>query len=130
MRIRKLDTANKEDVRQFIECPFPIYAGNKQRVPAVEPEIKLVLNREKHPYYQHSVAEFFVAEQDGDTLGRICVLDNTAYNAHHGTRAAFFYYYDTAPVGREEVILSTNFGVNAAAGDRLKTISARLTPLW
>lgn len=94
MRIRKLDTANKRDVHQFINCPFPIYQGNRHWVPTVEPEIRLVLNRSKHPFYRHSTADFFVAEENGDTLGRICVLDNQAYNHHHGTRVAFFYYFD------------------------------------
>jgi hypothetical protein len=94
MRIRKLDTANKRDVHRFINCPFPIYQGNRQWVPTVEPEIRLVLNRSKHPFYRHSTADFFIAEENGDTLGRICVLDNQAYNHHHGTRVAFFYYFD------------------------------------
>lgn len=95
MQIRKLNTSSRRDVRQFIDCPFSIYQGNRQWVPAVEPEIKLVLNREKHPYYQHSEADFYVAEQNGEAVGRICVLANQAYNNHHGTQVGFFYYLDT-----------------------------------
>jgi hypothetical protein len=95
MHIRQLDTSKRRDVRQFIDCPFPIYAGNRQWVPAIEPEIKLVLNRDKHPYYQHSEADFFLAEGDGEMLGRICVLNNRAYNQYHGTQVAFFYYFDS-----------------------------------
>jgi len=94
MRVRKIDTSNKQDLRRFIQCPFPIYHGNRQWVPTVEPEIRLVLNRDKHPFYTHSTADFFIAEENGATLGRICVLDNQTYNRHHGTRVAFFYYFD------------------------------------
>ncbi len=94
MEIRTLDTNNRRDVRQFIAFPFTLYRQSAQWVPTLWPDMQLVLNRQKHPYYQHSTAEFFVAEEDGETLGRIAVLDNDRYNHHHNTQVAFFYYFD------------------------------------
>jgi hypothetical protein len=56
--------------------------------------MKLILNRNKHPFYHHSPAEFFVAESEGQTLGRIAVMDNRNYNKYHGRRDSFFYYFE------------------------------------
>jgi hypothetical protein len=94
MRVRKLDTTRAQDVRQFINFPFKLYRACPQWVPPILPEIKLVLNRNKHPFYRHSSADFFVVESEGQTLGRIVVMDNRNYNAHHGRKDSFFYYFE------------------------------------
>ena len=94
MQIRKLDTTRAQDTRQFINFPFGVYRDCPQWVPPILPEIQLVLNRRKHPFYRHSDAEFFVAESGGQTVGRIVVMDNRNYNKHHGRKDAFFYYFD------------------------------------
>jgi hypothetical protein len=94
MQVRKLDTERAQDVRQFINFSFDLYRECPQWVPPILPEIKLVLNRKKHPFYRHSAAEFFVAESEGQTLGRIVVMDNRNYNNYHRRKDAFFYYFD------------------------------------
>ena len=55
----------------------------------------MMLNREKHPFYQHSDADFFVAEQDGEIVGRIAIMENRPYNQYHGVKKAQFYLFDT-----------------------------------
>jgi hypothetical protein len=95
MRVRKLDTTRAQDVRQFINFPFELYRDCPQWVPPVLPEIKLALNRKKHPFYRHSNADFFVAESEGQTLGRIAVMENRNYNEHHGHKDSFFYYFES-----------------------------------
>jgi hypothetical protein len=94
MQIRKLDMSRPRDVRQFIAFPFALYRNCSQWVPPILPEIQLVLNRNKHPFYQHSEADFLVAESEGQILGRIAVLHNRRHNAFRGKQAAFFYYFD------------------------------------
>lgn len=94
MRIRRLETTNRRDVRQFIDFPFQLYRGCRQWVPPLVDDMRLVMDRRRHPFYRHSAADFFVAEEAGRTLGRVAVLDNRLYNQYHGTAKAFFYYFD------------------------------------
>jgi hypothetical protein len=89
-----LDTSRRRDVRQFIDFAFALYRDCPEWVPPILPEMKLVMDCKKHPFYQHSAADFFVAESEGDTLGRIAVLENCNCNSHHGRKQAFFYYFD------------------------------------
>jgi hypothetical protein len=96
MRIRKLDPRSSKDVRQFIDFPFQIYQNCQQWVPTLESEIKLVFDHDKHPFYQHSEGDFFVVESEGDTLGKIAVLQNRNYCANHHEQIGFFYYFDVA----------------------------------
>ncbi len=94
MQIRQLDTTKRTDVQQFIHFPFDLYRDSELWVPPLVSDMQLVLNRARHPYYQHSEAEFFVAEEQGRTLGRVAVLNNRHYNEHHQSRHALFYYLD------------------------------------
>lgn len=95
MKIRKLDTERRRDVLQFIALPFELYRGCPQWVPPFRAEMVLALDRRRYPYHQHSPADFYVVESEGETLGRVAVAYNKNHNHHHGTRDAFFYYFDT-----------------------------------
>jgi hypothetical protein len=95
MQIRKIDTSRSRDVRQFIDLPFELYRGCVQWVPPIVSDMRLALNRDKYPFYRHSSADFFIAEEGDRTLGRIAAIDNERYNACHDSRTAFFYYFET-----------------------------------
>lgn len=94
MDIIQLDTARKEHVKRFIQLPFKRYRGSPYWVPPLESDVKLQLNRRKHPYYQHSDADFFLAVQNGQDVGRISVLENRNYNDYHQSRTALFYHFE------------------------------------
>ncbi|MBN1400191.1 MAG: hypothetical protein JXA74_05100 [Anaerolineae bacterium] len=94
MRIRPLDSSRRRDVRAFVRLPFALYRHCPQWVPPLVSDVRAGLDPRKHPFYQHSQAAFFLAESDGQTVGRIGVLDNRRYNDYHGTRAAFFHWFD------------------------------------
>ncbi len=90
----KIDTGSKPLVRRFIALPYRLYAGHPQWVPPLLGDMELMLNRSKHPFYQHSDADFFLATRDGRDVGRIAALENKRYNDYHKTRQAQFYLFD------------------------------------
>lgn len=94
MDIMPVDTARKDHLKRFIQLPFRLYTGSRQWVPPIESDVRLQLNRQKHPYYEHSEAEFFLAVQGGEDVGRISVLENRHFNAYHDSRTAFFYHFE------------------------------------
>jgi len=94
MQVRKIDYNNRRDIRKFIQFPFDLYRGNLLWVPPLRSDIKFSLDRQHYPFYQHSDADFFVAESDGKIVGRIAAINNRNYNEHNKTKTAFFYYFD------------------------------------
>ena len=94
MHIRKLDTTRKQDVTQFVQFPFELYRENRCWVPPIVSDMRSILNQNKHPFYQHSAADFFVVEQNGKTLGRMAMLVNRNFNRYQERNAAFFGYYE------------------------------------
>jgi len=91
IRIESIDTNRRSDVIRFYKIPFPIYAGCKQWVPPLWGDLELQLNRKKHPYYEHSDADFFIAVKDGVDVGRIAVLENKPYDQYHHRKLATFF---------------------------------------
>jgi GNAT superfamily N-acetyltransferase len=64
-------------------------------VPPFYADIKLMLNREKHPFFEHSEGEFFIARQDKKVVGRLAVLENKPFNKYHDCKKAQFYLFDS-----------------------------------
>jgi hypothetical protein len=101
MQARIIDTENPKDVNKFVDLPFQLYAENKQWVPPLVSSAKKILNRQKHPFYAHSEADFFLAEEDGRPVGRLAVMENRNFNTYRNTTAAFFGFFEV--VDDEEV---------------------------
>jgi hypothetical protein len=94
LTIERLDTTDRRQVRRFIDVPFRLYQNCPQWVPPLRGDVALALNRAKHPFYEHSAGDFFLAVRDGRDVGRIGALENTRYNETHGVRAGQFYFFD------------------------------------
>ncbi len=92
--IIKIDPRNAKEVNEFVKLPFSIYQKVKQWVPPIQADIKTMLNPDKHPYYEHSDAEWFVAKENGETVGRIGLLENKSYNRYHDKKQASFYLFE------------------------------------
>jgi GNAT superfamily N-acetyltransferase len=114
--IHKVNLKSKSEVNRFVQFPFDLYAGHPQWVPPFIVDIKTMLNPEKHPFYEHSDAEFFIAEQDGKVVGRIAALENKPFNQYHNTKDAEFYLFET--VNDQEVANALFETVTQWAKDR------------
>jgi hypothetical protein len=92
--IEKINTASKREVERFVQFPYHLYKQEPNWVPPLLIDQRMFLNRAKHPFYEHSDADFFVAMRDGEVVGRIAVLENRAYNNHRKKKTAQFYLFD------------------------------------
>jgi phage anti-repressor protein len=92
--IEKLDPISKAQRRRFSHLPFQFYSQTPQWVPPILIDVEGAMDREKHPFYEHSVADFFVAVRDGRDVGRLAVMQNKRYNDYHKTKRAQFYFFE------------------------------------
>jgi len=93
--IEKVDTENRAQVKRFVEFYYDLYRGCPQWVPPLYVDAYLPLNRKKHPFFQHSEADFFLAVRDGKVVGRICGGINKLFNEYQKTKKAQFYFFDS-----------------------------------
>ena len=92
--LHTVDTKQKAAVRRFIDLAFELYRGHPLWVPPIRMDIETRLDRDKHPFHEHSETEFFLAERGGEDVGRIAVIENKPYNQYHGKRQAQFYFFE------------------------------------
>ncbi|NPV57222.1 MAG: hypothetical protein HPY76_11210 [Anaerolineae bacterium] len=94
IEIKQVDVNSRKEVNQFVDLHYRLYNGCPQWVPPFKNDIKLMMDPKKHPYYEHSVADFFVALQDGEVVGRIAAMENLPFNKYHQSKKAQFYLFD------------------------------------
>jgi len=90
-----IDVHDRRQVRRFSHFPFKIYGkGHPYWVPPILIDVEASLNPKKHPFYEHSEADFFMAVRDGRDVGRIAVIVNNHFNQCHNVRKASFWYFE------------------------------------
>ena len=94
VHIERVDFANKQQIKRFVQLPHRLYKSCPQWVPPLNSDAYAQLNPRKHPFYEHSDVECFLAVHNGRDVGRIAALENRPYNQYHGVREANFYFFD------------------------------------
>ncbi|MEI7845334.1 MAG: hypothetical protein WCK35_05990 [Chloroflexota bacterium] len=93
--IEKIDTENKTQVKRFVRLPYRLYKNCPQWVPPLDIDAYAQLNPKKHPFYEHSDVEFFIAVRDGIDVGRIAAIENRPFNLYHDSKEADFYFFES-----------------------------------
>jgi hypothetical protein len=93
--IQPVNLDDRAQVKQFVAFPHRLYANCPQWVPPLNVDAYTQLDPQKHPFYEHSDAAFWLALKDGRIVGRIAALENKPYNAYHNTKTAAFYFFDS-----------------------------------
>ena len=92
--IHIIKVENQKDLMRFIKFQWKIYNGDKYWVPPLIMDRKKLLNKRKNPFYQHSEADFFLAERDGELVGRIGAIKNDLHNKYHNDKVGFFGFFE------------------------------------
>jgi GNAT superfamily N-acetyltransferase len=87
---------NKKDLMVFIKFPWKVYAGNEYWVPPLLLDRKKILDRTKNPFYRHAEMELFLAERDGELVGRVAAIVNHLHNSFHNENIGFFGFFESA----------------------------------
>lgn len=82
------------DLDRFIRLPWRLHRSDPTWVPPLILDVKARLDRKKNPFFEHGEAVYFLAERDGEPLGRIAAIENRLHNETHGDRVGFFGWFD------------------------------------
>ncbi len=93
--VELIDTSSKKQVNEFVQFHYDLYKGTPQWVPPFYADMNMMLNRKKHPFYEHSEGDFFVAKHGKEVVGRLAILENRPFNQYHQTRKAQFCLFDS-----------------------------------
>jgi len=86
--------SGKRDLNEFIRVPFRLHGGTPW-VPPLIMERKEFLDREKNPFFDHAAAEYFLAERDGEAVGRITAHVDERWTQFQGGNDGMFGFFES-----------------------------------
>lgn len=92
--VEKVNLDSRSAVNEFVQFQYDLYRDVPQFCPPFFNDVKLMLNKKKHPFYEFSDGEFFVARKDGKIAGRIGVFVNKPFNEYHKVSKGQFYLFE------------------------------------
>lgn len=93
IKIRRI--APGQDVSAFLEVPHRVYKGDPNWVAPLDMEMKDRLDPKANPFFEHAEAMYFVAERDGELVGRITAQIDHEHQKRYADAAGFFGFLDT-----------------------------------
>jgi len=86
----------RRDLKRFVKVPFHLHRESPQWVAPLIFERMEFLDRRKNPYFEHAEVEFFIAERDGESVGRVSVQVDARWDEFQGGRDALFGFFEAA----------------------------------
>src|ERR671922_996758 len=86
---------SRRDLKRFIELPYRLRRGDPQWVPPLRFERRQFLSRTRNPYFEHAEAEYFIAERDGEAVGRITAQVDERWTQFQGGNDGIFGFFET-----------------------------------
>jgi len=107
----------RRERKRFVKVPFHVHRDHPQWVPPLVYERMEFLDPKKNPWFEHGEAELFVAERDGEPVGRISAQVDYRWDEVQGGSDAMFGFFESVE-DREvvEALLGAAAGWAAAKG--------------
>ena len=92
--VRPLSFRSKKDINAFIDVLWSVYADDPSWVPLPKMLQREALDPRKVPFLAYGEAQLFLAERDGEAVGRISAHINPRHDEYHEEKAGFFGFFD------------------------------------
>ena len=86
---------SKKDFNTFLKFPWKVYKNDPYWVPPLFIEKKKILDKKKNPFFKRADMEMFLAEKNGEVVGRIAAIRNDVHNEVHNENIGFFGFFES-----------------------------------
>jgi hypothetical protein len=85
-----VEVTDHRDLREFIRFPVRLHRHDPNWVPPLDNEVRKLLDRRHHPFFEHGEACLWLAKRGGETVGRISAQINRLHvELHHDPTGNF-----------------------------------------
>lgn len=92
IHVRKV--SNPKDLKKFIMLPWKIYKNDPVWVAPIIGDYKKIFDPNKSPFFLHGRMEYFIAEKNGEIVGRVAAIQNYSHNEIWKDKVAFFGFFE------------------------------------
>jgi GNAT superfamily N-acetyltransferase len=109
--IQVLEVKTEKDIKEFIDFPFKIYKGDKNWVPPLKNDEKKMFSPHTNPELEFCDTQFWLAKDNGKTVGRIITMINHKYNEKVNKAYARFFKFESinVEVGEQLLLFAENW---------------------
>lgn len=86
--------ATRADIREFVDLPWKVYAGDEIWVPPLKSHIRRLIDTKRHPFWEFAEQAMFLARRDSEVVGRIMGIVDRRFNAYQSERAASWGFFE------------------------------------
>jgi GNAT superfamily N-acetyltransferase len=86
---------SRRELKRFVKVPFWLHRDHPQWVAPLIYDRMEFLNRAKNPWFEHAEAEYFIAEREGEPVGRITAQTDQRWDQTQGGSDAMFGFFET-----------------------------------
>ena len=86
--------AERRALHRFVELPWRLHAGSAW-VPPLRRDVHRILDPAQNPFFRHSAAALFLAERNGETVGRIAAIENRRHLETYRDATGFFGFFES-----------------------------------
>ncbi len=94
-RVTVREVENKRDLKKFVKVPFRVHRDHAEWVPPLILDRMQFLNRKKNPYFDHAEVGLWIAEVDGEPVGRISAQIDQRWDEYRGGNDGQFGFFET-----------------------------------
>ncbi|MBK8295567.1 MAG: hypothetical protein IPK93_12780 [Solirubrobacterales bacterium] len=94
-RVVVREVENKKDLKKFVKVPFRVHRDHSEWVPPLILDRMQFLNRKKNPYFDHAEVGLWIAEVDGEPVGRISAQIDERWDEYRGGNDGQFGFFET-----------------------------------
>ncbi|MDH5683894.1 MAG: acyl-CoA N-acyltransferase [candidate division WOR-3 bacterium] len=81
-------------LKAFINFPWKIYVEDPNWVPPLKREVSKLLDQKRHPFWEHARRSLFLAQKNGELVGRISVQVDDNYNRLWNEKLGSFGFFE------------------------------------
>ncbi len=93
LEIRRVQS--KKDLKKFVKVPFLVHRDHPEWVPPLIMDRMDFLNRDKNPYFDHAEVELWIAERNGEPVGRVSAQIDRNWDEYQGGNVGQFGFFET-----------------------------------
>jgi len=93
--IRIIKPVSRRDKKRTLEFPWKIYKNDPYWVPTLVSEEKGLLGFSSEPFYERNSVQTFLAERNGEVVGRISAILNVGHLERYNDGVGFFGFFES-----------------------------------
>ncbi len=95
MTVTVRPVSGTSETKKFIKLQWKFYEGDRNWVPPLLMDRMKLLDTKKNPFFQHAEIQLFIAERNGEPVGRIAAIVNRNHNDVHHDKVGFFGFFES-----------------------------------